>query len=162
MFYAESLSIELIEALRPLVARIKRSDRSLADQLRRAASSVALDVAESNYSDPGNRRATRGGTKGCEVETPLRVDTLVSLRDFQVAEAVAGAGWRRQPRHGMSRAVRSQLPYADVVAAWQCEHELDRCDRAARPREASPCPTVTLKFTRATRLDCFRPKLAFD
>jgi hypothetical protein len=36
------LSIELVEALRPLVPRIKRHDRSLADQLVRAASSVAL------------------------------------------------------------------------------------------------------------------------
>ena len=41
-----SFSIELIEALRPLVPRIKRHDRALADQLVRAASSVALNIAE--------------------------------------------------------------------------------------------------------------------
>ncbi len=47
-----SLSIEAVEALRPLVPRIKRHDRSLADQLVRAASSVALNIAEGSR-DPG-------------------------------------------------------------------------------------------------------------
>jgi four helix bundle protein len=41
-----ALSFEAIEALRPLAARIRRQDRSLADQLVRAASSVALNIAE--------------------------------------------------------------------------------------------------------------------
>ena len=52
-----SLSIQLIETLRPLVGRIKARDKSLADQLTRAASSVALNIAEAQHSDPGNRRA---------------------------------------------------------------------------------------------------------
>ena len=51
------LSIELIEALRPLVPRIERSDRSLADQLTRAATSVALNIAEAEHSDPGTRKS---------------------------------------------------------------------------------------------------------
>jgi hypothetical protein len=52
-----SLSVELVASLRPLVLRIKRYDRSLADQLVRAASSVALNIAEAEYSDPGTCRA---------------------------------------------------------------------------------------------------------
>ena len=51
------LSLEVIAALRPVVARVRRFDRSLADQLVRAASSVALNIAEAELSDPGNRRA---------------------------------------------------------------------------------------------------------
>ena len=40
------LSIELIERLRPLVPRIKARDKNLADQIQRAASSVALNLGE--------------------------------------------------------------------------------------------------------------------
>jgi four helix bundle protein len=40
------LSFEMISAVRPVVARVRRLDRSLADQLVRAASSVALNIAE--------------------------------------------------------------------------------------------------------------------
>lgn len=74
-FVVEELSLQLIAELKPLVARIKRRDRSLADQLVRAASSVALNIAESNYSDPGNRRArlfTAAGSAN-EVRAALRV-----------------------------------------------------------------------------------------
>ena len=52
-----AVSLEAIEALRPLAVRIRRQDRSLADQLVRAASSVALNIGEADMSDPGNQRA---------------------------------------------------------------------------------------------------------
>jgi four helix bundle protein len=42
----------LIETLRPLVPRIKQRDKSLADQLTRAASSIALNIGEAELSDP--------------------------------------------------------------------------------------------------------------
>jgi len=74
-FQVGLLSIELIEALRPLVPRIKRSDKSLADQLVRAASSVALNIGEGAHSDPGNRKArffTAAGSAS-EVLVALRV-----------------------------------------------------------------------------------------
>jgi len=51
------LALETIATLRPLVARIRRHDRSLAVQLVRAASSCALNLGEGEYSDPGTRRA---------------------------------------------------------------------------------------------------------
>jgi len=56
-FRVAEMSVQMIETLRPLVGRIKARDRSLADQLTRAASSVCLNIAESQHSDPGNRRA---------------------------------------------------------------------------------------------------------
>jgi four helix bundle protein len=46
-------SFEMIAAVRPLAMRIKRQDRSLADQLVRAA----LNIAEADMSDPGNQKA---------------------------------------------------------------------------------------------------------
>ena len=49
------------------VLRIAQRDRSLAQQPRRAASSVALNLGEAEYSDPGNRRArfhTAAGSAG--------------------------------------------------------------------------------------------------
>ena len=57
MFQLEQLTIDLVKALRPIVERIARSDRSLADQLRRSASSVALNVSESAYAKGANRSA---------------------------------------------------------------------------------------------------------
>ena len=50
-----ALSFQLIDELRPLVVELKRKDRALADQLMRAASSVALNIAEG---DVGPRQPT--------------------------------------------------------------------------------------------------------
>jgi four helix bundle protein len=51
------MALSIIEALAPLLPLIQRHDRALAVQLRTAASSMVLNIAESEYSDPGNRRA---------------------------------------------------------------------------------------------------------
>ena len=67
-FQVEELSFQAIEALRFLMPRIQRHDRSLADQLRRAATSVALNIAEGNHSDPGNRKARFFTAKGSASE----------------------------------------------------------------------------------------------
>ena len=42
--------LDFITALRPLLAQIERRDRDLGRQLRRASSSVALNLAEGMYS----------------------------------------------------------------------------------------------------------------
>ena len=57
MLQVAELSFQLIEELRPLVVEIRRRDRSLADQLMPAASSVALNIAEAQKSDGGNMKA---------------------------------------------------------------------------------------------------------
>ena len=46
MFIARQVSLEVIRGLRAIVETLERADRSLADQVRRAASSAALNVAE--------------------------------------------------------------------------------------------------------------------
>ena len=68
-FQVEEMAYDLIALLGPLVPQIKRRDRALADQLTRAASSIALNIAESNYSDPGNRRARLFTAAGSANET---------------------------------------------------------------------------------------------
>ena len=84
-----SLSLEMVAALRPLVARIKRHDRSLADQLVRAASSVALNVAEAEYSDPGNKRARFFTAAGSANETRAALRVSVAWGYFTEEEAEA-------------------------------------------------------------------------
>jgi hypothetical protein len=56
-FRALSLSYDLIEALSSVIPAIREHDASLADQLRRAAQSVALNLAESTGNSRGNRRS---------------------------------------------------------------------------------------------------------
>ena len=56
MFIAREVSIDLVTSLREVVPIIERSDRDLADQLRRAASSVVLNLAEGQRSAKGNKQ----------------------------------------------------------------------------------------------------------
>ena len=55
MFVAYEVSKELIQELRTLMPAIERNDRALADQLRRAANSVTLNLAEGARSQGGNK-----------------------------------------------------------------------------------------------------------
>ena len=47
----------VVRKMAPVVAEIRKQDRALADQLRRAAQSVVLNIAEARGSDAGNARA---------------------------------------------------------------------------------------------------------
>jgi four helix bundle protein len=51
MFIALKVSLEVIKLLRSVVEELQQRDRDLADEVRRAATSAALNVAE------GNKRA---------------------------------------------------------------------------------------------------------
>ena len=55
MFDAYEVSVKLAGALREIVPVIEGFDRALGDQLRRAASSVVLNVAEGSRSQKGNK-----------------------------------------------------------------------------------------------------------
>jgi four helix bundle protein len=89
-FQVEETAYGLIAALRPLLPRIKARDRALADQLARAASSVALNIAESNYSDAGNRRARLFTAAGSANETRAALRVAVEWGYCAASEA-AGA-----------------------------------------------------------------------
>jgi four helix bundle protein len=86
VFEVEEVAIQLIEVLAPIVPRIKARDRALADQLMRAASSVALNVGEGNYSDPGNRRARFFTAAGSANETRLALRVAASWRYCSAAD----------------------------------------------------------------------------
>ncbi len=74
----EEHALGVIELARPLVAAMQRKDRDLASQLRRALSSIALNLAEGFGCSAGNRR--------------LRFETaLGSLKEAQMALRIAVA-----------------------------------------------------------------------
>ena len=86
-FQVEELSIQLIEALVPLMPRIKQRDKALEDQLRRAASSIGLNCAEAALSDPGNRRARLFTAAGSADETKHALRQAVAWRIVSASDA---------------------------------------------------------------------------
>jgi four helix bundle protein len=87
MFHVETLSIQFIEALVPLMPRIKARDKHLEDQLRRAASSIGLNCAEAFLSDPGNKRARLFTAAGSAAEARHALRQAVAWRLVKPAEA---------------------------------------------------------------------------
>jgi len=90
------LSIELIETLRPLMPRIKQRDKSLADQMMRAASSIALNIGEAELSDPGNRRARFFTAAGSAGETLTAVRVAIAWRYFTSEDGEAAVALLRR------------------------------------------------------------------
>ena len=56
MFITYEVSLQLIRNLRAVVPEVKKFDKDLADQMRRAASSVSLNLAEGQRLTGGNQR----------------------------------------------------------------------------------------------------------
>jgi four helix bundle protein len=81
------LSFELIEALGPLIPRIKLKDKALADQLSRAATSVALNIAEGEMSHAGNRRLRFFSAAGSANESLAALRIAVAWRYVAAADA---------------------------------------------------------------------------
>jgi four helix bundle protein len=91
-----SISVEVIAALRPLIPKIRRHDRSLADQLVRAANSVALNIAEAEYSDPGDERARLYTAAGSANETLAALRVAVAWGYLAPEESAAAEALLRR------------------------------------------------------------------
>ena len=74
-----STILEVLRALRPVVAAIEAHDRDLARQLRRAAASVALNVQEGSGSHGGTRRERYRNALGSARETGACLDVAMAL-----------------------------------------------------------------------------------
>jgi len=75
MLKIHSVAIQCCAAVGPLASRIARRDAALADQLRRAMASVALNISEGAGSQGGNQNARYFNALGSarEVGTALEV-----------------------------------------------------------------------------------------
>ena len=89
-FLVLELAIQAIEVLRPTVARIRRCDPDLGEQLRRSLSSVALNVAEGNSSQGGHRIARFSTAAGSNGESRAGLRVAVAWGYVPSDEIVAG------------------------------------------------------------------------
>jgi len=71
--------LEVIASLRPLLVQIERRDRDLARQLRRAASSIALNLGEGMYSRGKNRTVRYHTALGSMRETRACLEVAVAF-----------------------------------------------------------------------------------
>ena len=78
MFIAYEVSIELIHSLRELLPVIKRHDRDLADQIHRAATSVALNLGEGARLTTGNARRHFEIAHGSAMEVKAGLDVAAA------------------------------------------------------------------------------------
>ena len=76
MFIAYEVSIQLVTSLRELIPQLERFDRDLADQLRRAASSVVLNLAEGSRSAKGNKQKHFAFAHGSANEVKAALELL--------------------------------------------------------------------------------------
>ncbi len=106
MFHAQTIAHEFIAAVRPVVLAIELRDRSLADQLRRAATSAALNLAEGNRRD-GRDRAAR-----------------FRIASGECAEAVAALRVAVAWRYVADEAIVDAVGLADRLGAmlWRLRH----------------------------------------
>lgn len=104
MFDAYEIARQLITSLRPVVPAIHAHDRDLADQLRRAAQSVLLNLAEGQTFSNGNRRKHFEIAQGSANEVKAALD--------------AAAAWGWSWAEGEERVLLDRL----LAVLWKLTH----------------------------------------
>jgi four helix bundle protein len=79
MLKVYTIILDVLRGLRPVVAQIESHDRDSARQLRRCASSVALNVSEGSGSRAGTRRERYQNALGSARETGACLDVALAL-----------------------------------------------------------------------------------
>ena len=87
--------LDMIRQLRPLAQRIARADPDLGRQLRRAQSSIALNLAEGMYSRGRNRQARYHTALGSARETLACLEVSVALGYLSTLEPRLAAQFNR-------------------------------------------------------------------
>ena len=82
-----SIAIEMIREMRPLIERIKTRDSNLADQMRRAATSIPLNLHEGAYAQGGNARARFYTALGSAAEVRACLDVAEALGYVEAVDA---------------------------------------------------------------------------
>ena len=90
MFHAQVIALEFIAAVRPLAIAIEERNRNLADQLRRAATSTALNVAEANRRE-GRDRASRFRIASGECAEAVAALQIAVVWGYVAADAIGDA-----------------------------------------------------------------------
>jgi len=78
MFITYDVTVQLITSLRPIIPAIAQRNRDLADQLRRAASSVLLNLGEGRKYQNGNRLKHFEIAQGSANEVKAALDAAMS------------------------------------------------------------------------------------
>ena len=84
-----TVSLEVVENVCALANRVQQYDRDLARQMRRACSSVTLNMAEGMYSRGGNRVARFHDAMGSAKETMACLHVCVASKYLAQAQALA-------------------------------------------------------------------------
>jgi four helix bundle protein len=87
MLRVYTVVIDFLRGLRPVVAKIESHDRDLARQLRRCASSIALNVSEGSGSRAGTRRERYQNALGSARETGACLDVALALGYVEEVDA---------------------------------------------------------------------------
>ena len=88
-FDAYDRSLELLRCLAPLLARLATHDADLAKQLRRAAASVPLNIAEANQRTGKDRPHLFRVALGSAAECAACLDVAVALGYLAAPEVAA-------------------------------------------------------------------------